>query len=154
MDRPAGPGWRALPVVALLGAAVATPAVADEATILRCWFTEPGLTTDYRPDRRLLVVTDPVSDYPSVRRRVYRNVVRVDRPGGRVELRAGSVVLARMIRNGRGSDGMSDRRYPYSVEAPPVGPRRDGGCDRVEAPPRPGGGTAAGARRPIRITKP
>jgi hypothetical protein len=117
-----------------LGPAAAGPARAEA---IRCTFTEPSLTTLYDPGRRLLAVHDPVTDYPRVARTFYRHVVRVRTGPRRFELRVRGVLLARLVRDGRGSDGMSEHRYAYTVEGPPGRPSGqgyDGGCD----PMRPG----------------
>lgn len=131
------PGARPARLAALLPALVVLVAAGGTASaresLLRCHFNEPSLVTEYRPARRVLVMIDPVTGYPEVRRTFWRDVRRRDRAGGRIELSRGDVVLARLTANGRGSDGMSDRLYALSVEAPPGFPAigYDGGCDWV-----------------------
>lgn len=129
MPRPEGRLMR--PLARLLGTAwlaVAAGCETAEAGAIRCLFTEPSAIMIWRPVARSLTIEDPVTDYPKVRRETIRPVTGRRLARGRIDLVApDGRVLLQLTRDGRGSDGMSDRRYPYSA----VNPReqnRDGGC--------------------------
>ena len=129
MPRPEGRLMR--PLAGILGTAwlaVAAGCGTAEAGAIRCLFTEPSAILIWRPAARSLTIEDPVTDYPKVRRETVRPVTARRLARGRIDLVApDGRVLLQLTRDGRGSDGMSDRRYPYSA----VNPReqnRDGGC--------------------------
>ncbi|MBT9288972.1 hypothetical protein [Prosthecodimorpha staleyi] len=119
---------RAAGLAAAAGLAIAAGIAPAEAGAIRCLFTEPSAVMVWRPAARTLAIEDPVTDYPKVRRDVVRGVTAQRRPAGRIDLVApDGRVLLRLRRDGRGSDGMSDRRYPYSAVMPRA-QNRDGGC--------------------------
>ena len=93
------------------------------ADIIKCSFTEPFITTSYDTALKRLAVTYDVEQ----RQRIHDRIsMRELRPGA-FELRgADGQVLLRVERTCRGSNGMSDRVYPYSAQWIPQ--KLHGGC--------------------------
>jgi len=95
------------------------------ADIIKCTFTEPFLATTYSMAQQSLTV-----DRAEGGRQIYRNVSFQIMGSGRFELWSQNRrVLQRLNLNNRGTDGMSDRVYPYSVRytTADYGPL-NGGC--------------------------
>jgi uncharacterized membrane protein len=111
-------------VVAALSAGVLTPALAQAET-LTCIYTEPFVNTVYKSGGRQLTLTRAMEK--EVRRfRVSARVHPAD-----IELANRRMALRQtMVRDGKGSDGMSDTVYPWSAtlvwKALPY--RLHGGC--------------------------
>ncbi len=107
-------------ILAILVCAFPTWAKAD---IITCRFTEPFVTTVYSATQSTLTVR-----YETGKRRdVLRNVSFQIMQAGRFELWGPDRrPLQRLHLSFKGSDGMSDREYPYSVEW--VSKRLQGGC--------------------------
>ena len=98
-----------------------------KADIIKCSFTEPFITTLYDTALQRMTVTYDVEK----RRTVFDRVSRRELRPHAFELRsADGQVLQRVERTCRGSDGMSDRVYPYSAQWRPRDPppHLHGGC--------------------------
>lgn len=94
----------------LCALALATPGLTF-ADIIKCTFTEPFYTTTYSMAQQSLTVQG-ISGGTTITRNVSFQIMAA----GRFEIRSLSgTVLQRLTLNNRGSDGMSDRVYPYSV---------------------------------------
>lgn len=93
------------------------------ADVIKCSFTEPFITTTFDTSRNRMTVT-----YDVEKRQTTFDRVSMRQTGPRTfELRnAKGEVLQRMQRSCRGSDGMSDRKYPY--EAKLIAQKLYGGC--------------------------
>ena len=117
-----------LAVVATLSAGVLAPALAPAAAVaetLTCIYTEPFVNTVYKTGARQLTLTRAMEK--EVRRfRVSARVhpADIDLANRRLAFRQ------TMVRDGKGSDGMSDTVYPWSAtlswKALPY--RLHGGC--------------------------
>lgn len=102
------------------GLLVSTVANAD---IIACSFTEPFIRTSYDTSSKRMTVTYDVEK----RRRVFDRVSMHETAPKAFEFRnANGQVLQRAKRSCRGSDGMSDRVYPYEAEW--VSQKLYGGC--------------------------
>jgi uncharacterized membrane protein len=94
-----------------------------QAGTVTCIFTEPFITTIYNTDRQILSLTYGVGRRPERLRNIS---LKVTRPGV-LELRnTKRELILRLERSFRGSDGMSDRVYPY--EAHWITKKLYGGC--------------------------
>ena len=101
---------------------VCTPTLA-QADIITCRFTEPFITTTYSTTQSTLTVRYETE----AREDVLRNVSFQILAAGSFELwEADRRPLHRLKLSHQGSDGMSDRKYPYAVEWMREG--RRGGC--------------------------
>jgi uncharacterized membrane protein len=83
------------------------------ADILTCTFTEPFLTTTYQFEDRTLTILNPFPRTVTVERDV------TFRPSGNREfvlLSKTGMLLQKLKLTGKGSDGMSDKLYPFDVE--------------------------------------
>ena len=106
----------------VLSGSLLLPGIA-KADIIKCSFTEPFITTSYDTALRRMTVTYDVQK----RRRVFDSVsMREMRPRAFEFRSADGRVLQRVERTCRGSDGMSDRVYPYSAQWVPQD--LHGGC--------------------------
>jgi uncharacterized membrane protein len=112
---------RGVSCLVLLGGLVLSDTA--KADIIKCSFTEPFMTTSYDTSRRRMTVTHDVE-----KRRTVLNGISMQQTKPRVfEFRNSSGrVLQRVERSCRGSDGMSDRVYPY--EAQWIAQKLYGGC--------------------------
>ncbi len=100
----------------IIAAFLSTP-FASQADIIRCTFTEPFVSLTYSMTQSRLTLENHSTGRTSVTRNVSFQILGA----GRFELwNSSRRVLAQLNLNFRGSDGMSDRVYPYSV-------RRSGG---------------------------
>lgn len=96
----------------ILSLAIAAPAFA-QADIIKCYFTEPFITTTYSMVQQKLTWIDNVTN----RSKVMRNVSFQIKGAGQFELwDANRNVIQSMALDFTGSDGMSDRVYPYDVQ--------------------------------------
>ncbi len=94
-----------------------------KADIIKCSFTEPFVTTSYDTSLRRMTVTYDVEK----RRTIFERISMRETRRGVFEFRnANGQVLQRVERSCRGSDGMSDRVYPY--EAHWIAEKLYGGC--------------------------
>ena len=99
------------------------------ADVIKCSYTEPFMTTSYDTASKRMTVTHDVEKRQTVYDRVS---MRQLRPRA-FELRsADGKVLQRVERTCQGSDGMSDRVYPYSAQWIPL--KLHGGCTSAALP--------------------
>jgi hypothetical protein len=97
--------------LALLGSLLLPDIV--KADVIKCSFTEPFMTTSYDTSLQKMTVTYDVEK----RRKVFDGItMREIRPKVFEFRNAQGQVLQRVERSCRGSDGMSDRVYPYQAE--------------------------------------
>lgn len=104
----------------------ATPA---SGRVITCSFTEPFIRTFYDPARRTLTIVQDVDH----RRQVQRGITAETVSGVILELRNDKgEIVQRLEHSFRGSDGMSDKPYPYAVTWTPRDPNMsetlNGGC--------------------------
>ncbi len=92
------------------------------ADIIKCYFTEPFYTTVYSMTQSKLTTTESLTG-----KIVYRKNVsfQIKGPGTFELLSLNGQVLQTLTLDYQGSDGMSDKVYPYTVNAPGIG---IGGC--------------------------
>lgn len=96
----------------LLSLVLAIPGLVH-ADIITCNFTEPFITTTYSMAQQKLVVKDNVMNQSTE----LQNVSFQIKGAGRFELMdANRNVIQTIDLNNKGSDGMSDRVYPYDVQ--------------------------------------
>lgn len=97
-------------------AAVTLVAAASQADIIKCVFTEPFVATTYSMAQQSLTYSAFTGeDKPE--ETVVNNVSFQIKGSGEFELVAkDGKVLQKISLNNKGSDGMSDRNYPYEVE--------------------------------------
>jgi uncharacterized membrane protein len=107
--------------LALLGGLLLSDVVS--ADIIKCSYTEPFMTTSYDTSLKRMTVTYDVEK----RRKIFDRVSMRELKPGVFELRnTNGQVLQRVERTCRGSDGMSDRLYPYEAQWIPE--KLHGGC--------------------------
>ncbi len=97
-------------------AAITLIATASQADIIKCVFTEPFIDSTYSMAQQTLTYSAFTGDdKPELT--VVKNVSFQIKAAGEFELVAkdGSV-LQKISLNNKGSDGMSDRNYPYEVQ--------------------------------------
>src|SRR2546423_5783678 len=98
-----------------------SPAV--KADVIKCSFTEPFMTTLYDTSSKRMTLTYDVQK----RRAVLDRVAMQETARGVFEFRStNGQLVQRLKRTCRGSDGMSDRRYPYEAEL--IAEKLYGGC--------------------------
>jgi uncharacterized membrane protein len=91
------------------------------ADVIKCYFTEPFLTLTYSTTESSLAVSDPEAEATE------RNVSLQIMGAGAFELwNAQNIAVLRLTLDNKGSDGMSDRIYPYSAMRLPSA--QYGGC--------------------------
>ena len=110
-------------------AAILVCAAPASAQIITCSFTEPFIRTFYDPARKTLTIIQDVDH----RREVQRGITAETVSAVILELRNGKgEIVQRLEHSFRGSDGMSDRSYPYAVTWTPRDPAMpeilNGGC--------------------------
>lgn len=92
------------------------------ADIIRCYFTEPFYTTIYSMTQSKLTTTEALTGKITYRKNVSFQI----KGTGNFELVSiNGNVLQTLTLDYQGSDGMSDKVYPYTVNAPEIG---IGGC--------------------------
>ena len=98
--------------IAALGAALPWSAAPAQGKIISCLFTEPFIGTVYYSRTRTLTVT-----YDVDKRREKLSNISISAAGGETfELRnTNKVTIQRLERSYAGTDGMSDRVFPYEV---------------------------------------
>lgn len=102
----------------------ATPAAAQAQTIA-CFFTEPFVNTLFDPRGRTVVVTQALkSGSEKIRVSVRRGAADLELANRRRAFRQ------TLVKDGKGSDGMSDTVFPYSATMTMAGlrARLHGGC--------------------------
>ena len=117
------PSWTMQNVncLALLGGLLLSDSV--RADVIKCSFTEPFITTSYDTSLKRMTVTYDAEK----RRKILDRVSMRELKPGIFELRdPKGQVLQRVERTCRGSDGMSDRVYPYAAQWIPE--KLHGGC--------------------------
>jgi uncharacterized membrane protein len=88
-----------------------------QADIIKCVFTEPFISFEYSMTQSNLTVIDPVSSYPEEKKTVESGVSFQIKDAGVFELwDKNKNVVAELVLNYQGSDGMSDNQFPYSVK--------------------------------------
>lgn len=112
-------------------------AVASQADIIKCSFTEPFINTTYSMAQQSLTYsTFTGEDKPE--EKVIKNVsFQIKGPGEFELVNKDGVVLQKLSLNNRGSDGMSDKQYPYEVEDNGMGGMANngwGGCTSNSLP--------------------
>ncbi len=96
---------------------------AVKADVITCSFTEPFMTTSYDSSSKRMTVTYDVQK----RRTVLDRLSMQEAARGVFEFRnANGQLVLRLKRTCRGSDGMSDRTYPYEGEL--IAEKLYGGC--------------------------
>jgi uncharacterized membrane protein len=106
----------------VLSGGLLLPGIA-KADIIKCSFTEPFITTSYDTALQRMTVTYDVEK----RRTVFDRVsMRELRPRAFEFRSADGQILQRVERTCRGSDGMSDRVYPYKGQW--ISQDLQGGC--------------------------
>jgi len=101
-------------------AAITFIAAASQADIIKCTFTEPFIDTTYSMAQQSLTYSMFTGEKPEVK--VIKNVSFQIKSAGEFELVAkDGTVLQKISLNNKGSDGMSDRSYPYEVEDKSMG---------------------------------
>jgi hypothetical protein len=114
--------WRH--VIAWSGAAIALGQSVAGADVIKCYFTEPFATYVYSTTESTLTVSD-LSAEPTDS--TLRNISLQIIGAGALEFwNAQNTAVLRLTIDGKGSDGMSDRIYPYSAVRLPGG--QQGGC--------------------------
>ena len=112
---------RGLRYLMLLGGLLLSDAV--KADVIKCSFTEPFMTTSYDTSRKRMTVSYDVEKRRTILDRVS---MRETKPKVFEFRNSSGQVLQRVERSCRGSDGMSDRVYPY--EAQWIAQKLYGGC--------------------------
>ena len=96
---------------------------AVKADVITCSFTEPFITTSYDTSSKRMTLTYDVQK----RRTALARVSMLETAPGVFEIRtANGQPVQRLKRTCRGSDGMSDRKYPYEAEL--IAEKLYGGC--------------------------
>lgn len=101
--------------IAILGAAVLCAAAAPT-SLVTCSFTEPFVRTVYDAHRRTLTATFDVAKRAVVQRNMTTRVVS---PTVFEVLSENQQVIQHLELSHHGSDGMSDRTYPYEAQWTP-----------------------------------
>jgi hypothetical protein len=120
---------RSLAIGILLSGCVSCCAETASARVVTCSFIEPFVRTTYNSDRQTLVLA-----YDVDKRRETKKEISFHTVSAKIfELRnADNEVVQHLELNFRGSDGMSDRVFPLSVEWMPRDPmlpdKLYGGC--------------------------
>jgi hypothetical protein len=104
----------------------AAPALAR---VITCSFTEPFVRTFYDPARKTLTIVQDVER----RKQVQRGIAAKNVSKAILELRNDKgEIVQRLEHSFQGSDGMSDKSYPYAVQWTPRDPNMpetlNGGC--------------------------
>ena len=99
------------------------------ARVITCSFTEPFVRTFYDPARKILTIVQDVER----RKQVQRGVTAKNVSKAILELRNNKgEIVQRLEHSFQGSDGMSDKSYPYAVQWTPRDPNMpetlNGGC--------------------------
>jgi hypothetical protein len=121
------PPHRAVACAAL--AATLFFAAPASARVIICSFTEPFVRTIYDPARKTLTIVQDVER----RKQVQRDIVPKNVSKAILELRNDKgEMVQRLEHSFQGSDGMSDKSYPYAVQWTPRDPNMpetlNGGC--------------------------
>jgi hypothetical protein len=121
-----------LPSAAACAALAATLfcAAPASARVITCSFTEPFVRTFYDPARKTLTIVQDVER----RKQVQRDIAGKNVSKAIMELRNDKAeIVQRLEHSFQGSDGMSDKSYPYAVQWTPRDPHMpetlNGGCE-------------------------
>src|SRR2546423_6960169 len=98
-----------------------------KADVIICSFTEPFMATAYDTSLNRMTVTYDVEKRQTIHDRVSMRQIS---PGTFEFRNASGQVLQRVKRSCRGSDGMSDRKYPYEAEL--IIEKLHGGCTSTD----------------------
>lgn len=113
----------------LVAALLATSATA-QADIINCSFTEPFFSLQYSTNTSELARSEYDYDTDKMVTTKTKNVsFQIKGPGKFELLAANKTVLMKLDLNNNGSDGMSDRTYPYDAELLTEGNSMWGGCE-------------------------
>jgi hypothetical protein len=100
------------------------------ARVIACSFTEPFIRTSYDSDHRTLTITYDVENRSEVQRNISLKAITPTILELQNEKKQ---VVQRLKLSFRGSDGMSDRLYPYAVQWTPMNDELPqvlyGGCE-------------------------
>lgn len=97
--------------------AALTVSFSAQADIIKCYFTEPFITTEYSMAQQRLTYFGPDDNGSNSVLAVYKNVSFQIKGVGQFEIVAkDGTVLQSLDLNHQGSDGMSDTTYPYDVK--------------------------------------
>ena len=100
---------------------------AAKAEVFTCYQTEPFISEVYNVEKGTLKITEEVMKET----KTLRNLKLVIKGEGRFEIRnAANKTIRVMILNNQGSDGMSDRIYPYSGTS--INGTNSAGCESSE----------------------
>ncbi len=97
----------------LLSIAIVMSAVSAQADIIKCVFTEPFVSFEYSMTQSALEVTDATKLLPTTQKNVSFQIMG---PGHFELWDKNKNVIAVLVLNYSGSDGMSDNVFPYEVE--------------------------------------
>jgi hypothetical protein len=95
----------------VMGLSILLLQVTAQADLIQCQFTEPFVTTVYNLSQRTLVVM-PAAGQTEVIKHVS---LEMKAPGKFELVGPTGEVLQKLALTGKGSDGMSDRVYPFDV---------------------------------------
>ena len=114
----------------LLVAALLSTSVTAQADIFNCVFTEPFFNIQYSTTTNELVRFEYDFDQDKMVSKTTKNVsFQIKGPAKFQLLAADKTPIMNLDLNSKGSDGMSDRTYPYDAELLTEGSSMWGGCD-------------------------
>lgn len=114
----------------LLAAALLATSVTAQADIINCSFTEPFFSLQYSTNTSELARTEYDYDTDKMVTKKTKNVsFQIKGPGKFQLLAADKTPIMNLDLNSKGSDGMSDRTYPYDAELLTEGNSMWGGCE-------------------------
>lgn len=99
-------------IIAIIASIVSVSAQAD---IIKCNFTEPFISFQYSMTQSAVELVD--YSYDPAKKTTVKNVsMQVKGPGYFELWNKNNQVIATLTLDNNGSDGMSDNRYPYSIQ--------------------------------------
>ena len=114
----------------LLALALISISTTAQADIFNCVFTEPFFNIQYSTTTNEIVRFEYDYDKNQMANTVTKNVSFQIKDAGKFQLLAADKTpIMNLNLNYKGSDGMSDRDYPYSAELLTEGSTMWGGCD-------------------------
>jgi uncharacterized membrane protein len=118
------------PMKNLLISALLTTSVTAQADIINCSFTEPFFSLQYSTTTNELARTEYDFDKDKMVTKTTKNVsFQIKGPAKFQLLAVDKTPIMNLELNFKGSDGMSDRVYPYDAELLTDGNSMWGGCD-------------------------
>jgi len=100
----------------LLTSLVVLFSIVSQADIINCSFTEPFINTSYSMAQQSLTYSSYSGPNGELEKTVVKNVSFQIKSVGLFELIKDGKVLQTLTLDNKGSDGMSDNNYPYSVK--------------------------------------